>query len=357
MPRSSGCASSRSPKIYDLEVERVRGWVEGKRLRRVLVQAPDGLKAYLDPLLEILEDAGVEVYLSSSHAWGGCDLALGEARSVGADGIVHVGHHGPVRFDPPEDPRVLFVPGFARVDPVPAVERAVDILMAWGVRRVSLTAVVQHIKELERIRRVLAGSGIEVCVGRGEVCRQYKGLITGCDPGAAKVDGVDAHVVVAGGRFHAIGVALSVNEPVVGVDPYLSRAFTVEDEVRRIVARRLDDLTRALDARDALVLLSIKPGQHAPRLARRVAAALRGAGLRVRVATFDDVDECKLRNLGSFDLIVNTACPRLVTDDRGLFPAPVINPGEIKYILAGELSTYKKADVLNLSCEVCAWRR
>lgn len=331
---------------YLLEEDRAVEWAARRGHRRLLIQAPDGVKRYLSSLVERLEEEGFEVVLSGSHAWGGCDLALREAEAAGADALIHVGHHGPVRFNPP--PNVLFIPGRSRVDVVPAVEEAAAKLAGEEVARVAVLATVQHVHALAAAARVLEEYGVRAVLPRSPDPYMCKGLVTGCDVRAAEaVKGfVDAFLVVGGGTFHALGVALATGKAVVVADPYAGRAIEVEREARRVVAVRLSHLSEAMDAREAVVVASIKPGQRAPTPLDRVRKLLRERGVRSRVLIVDDVERGVLEDYGVADLYVNTACPRLATDDYSLFPGPVVNLGELPYVFAGSLEGYEPGAAL-----------
>ncbi len=329
--------------MYDLEVDKAVRWVRERGYREVLVQAPDGIKPYLAPLLEALEEEGVEPLVSASHAWGGCDLAFSEARALGVGAIIHVGHHGPVRvrelaFD------TLFIPAYAEVDPAPALERGLALAEDEGFRRIVLLCSVQHLRELPRMVALAARSGFEVV--RAGVAG-VPGLIIGCDPSAAPVD-ADGVLVVSGGKFHALGAALASSKPTVAIDPFTQRVELLDREVRKVVALRLSHLLEALEARSFAVVLSIKPGQVNRSACRWAVHALRQAGKRVTVVVVNDVSREVLENVSGVDAFVNTACPRLATDDAYLFPGPVVNVGELRYLLRGRLEDYSPRSVFSL---------
>ena len=59
---------------------------------RVLLQFPEGLKRLALEYAQKYEAQGHEVFVSSSSCYGACDLALDEAKKIGAKKIVHFGH-------------------------------------------------------------------------------------------------------------------------------------------------------------------------------------------------------------------------------------------------------------------------
>ena len=325
--------------MYDFEVEKVLKWVKGSDAKFLLVQAPDGLKPYLSSLLEALEEIGITVVLSGEHSWGGCDLAFCEAEALGIKHILHVGHHGPVRFKI-SGFNVLFIPGYAalRLD----VEPLLSQLKAMRAGRVGLAASVQHLRALEEVRRELEEEGFEVKIGGG----RFPGLVIGCDYSATMVADVDVYVVIAGGVFHALGLSFMTDREVLAFDPYLGRVRTVEKLRQRVLARRLSDLSEAASAEKFFILVSVKPGQNRFALALEVKRRLEKAGRRGLIVALNEFSGEKLLNLGSCDAFVNTACPRLTTDNRDMFPRPVVNPGELRYVLEGNLAEYDLRSVL-----------
>ena len=264
-----------------------------------------------------------------------------DAETLGADAIIHVGHHGPVRFEPPSN--VLFVPAYSSVEIAGVVEKAALKLAEEGIRKVGLLTTVQHVHLLKEAEAVLEECGLEAVSSRSPDPHMWKSLITGCDVRAAEsVRGeVDAFLVVSGGLFHALGVALATGAKVVAADPYTGRVTGIDEEARRAVALRLSQLSEALDAREAVVITSTKPGQWVgASVLRRIRELLAKKGIKCRTLVVNDVERSLLEDYGPADFYVNTACPRLAIDDYELFPSPVINLGEIPCLLSGDLSSY-----------------
>jgi 2-(3-amino-3-carboxypropyl)histidine synthase len=104
-------------------------------------------------------------------------------------------------------------------------------------------------------------------------------------------------------------------------------------------------LSRAMEVRRFAVLVSAKPGQRRLQVAELVAKALRRSGREALLVVLDEVTREALENLAGFEAFVNTACPRLAVDDAEIFPAPVVNVGELKYVLKGSLDGYSPRDV------------
>ncbi len=322
---------------YLFDLEAVERWAREKGVRRLLLQAPDGMKAAAVELARRLEQKGFEAIISGSHAWGGCDVAYDEAESVGAEGILHLGHHGFVGHSGGRVP-VLFLPAPSSSDPVPVFRRALEEVLAEGHLEVALGVTVQHAHLVGRLEEVAGEVGVTLHVGE---FGGFKGLVVGCN--YSSLSGGSAVVIVAGGVFHGLGAALWTGKPTWVADPYLREVRRID--VRKFLAVRLEMLSRAMEARRFAVLVSAKPGQRRLHVAKLAAEALRRSGREASLVVLDEVTREALENLPGFDAFVNTACPRLAVDDAEMFPAPVVNAGELKYLLRGSLEGYSPRDV------------
>jgi len=311
--------------------------------KRVLVQAPDGLKGFALKVAEELGGMGVDAFVSGSHAWGGCDVAFGEAERVGATLILHIGHHGPVRFKMPDTPTVVFAPAYLNRSPAEALRSAARLASERGYRRVVLGMTVQHVRYLHHAVAVLEEEGLEAAHFPGPL--GIEGLVIGCDYSSLR-GGFDAAIIVAAGRFHPLGAALWTGKPAIAADPYAGSAWEVD--AKPYISRHLYSLSKAVDAESFLVVVSTKPGQENLRGAEKAAAMLREAGKKVEIAVFDEVSREALVNLGGFDAYINSACPRLVVDDPHLFPGPAVNVGETRFLTSGNVEEWRPRDLFRL---------
>ena len=61
-------------------------------MMKILLQFPEGLKQKAVEIAKKYEKKGDVVFLSAAPCYGACDLALDEARAIGAKKIIHFGH-------------------------------------------------------------------------------------------------------------------------------------------------------------------------------------------------------------------------------------------------------------------------
>ncbi|MEJ2127005.1 MAG: diphthamide synthesis protein, partial [Candidatus Bathyarchaeota archaeon] len=77
---------------FDFEENRLKRELAKQAPKIVLLQLPEGLKPQAPFLTKIVEQAGALPIVSSDPCYGACDLAVSEAKLLGADLIVHYGH-------------------------------------------------------------------------------------------------------------------------------------------------------------------------------------------------------------------------------------------------------------------------
>ena len=77
---------------FDLEEKRLKEEIKKRKPKIVLLQLPEGLKPDAPRLAAVVEEAGALPIVSSDPCYGACDLAVSEAKLLGADLIVHYGH-------------------------------------------------------------------------------------------------------------------------------------------------------------------------------------------------------------------------------------------------------------------------
>lgn len=80
-------------QIYDLELDKVIKNIQKHRIKKVLLQFPEGLKSYSQEVVSFIENkTGCECFIWMGSCFGACDLPL-EVEKLGIDLIVHFGHN------------------------------------------------------------------------------------------------------------------------------------------------------------------------------------------------------------------------------------------------------------------------
>jgi 2-(3-amino-3-carboxypropyl)histidine synthase len=284
---------------------------------RILLQFPEGLKKLALDEAKNLEGEGHEVFISASQCFGACDLALDEARAIGAERIIHWGHSDfGVRSRIPVEYREYRL----TVDVKSVISTALPKLI--GYERIGVLTTVQHLDQLDELKSLLREAGKKVFIGRGTRAR-YPGQVLGCDSGAAEeVEGkVDCYLYFGGGLFHP---KFETRRRVLRADPFSGKAEWMDRQMGLARKRRKAGMNALVAAKSVGILVSTKPGQKSVANALRVSRELEKCGKRCPLLVSNTFDFGALRNFRGIDCYVNSACPRL-SEDSEAAGKPIIN--------------------------------
>ena len=169
--------------------------------------------------------------------------------------------------------------------------------------------------------------------------------ILGCYYQPLVKSNVDAYVVVAGGYFHAVGLALALgmSKPVYRADPYTGMVENVTDIARRWLAKRYWVIRQAMNAQRFGVIVGLFPGQYRPGVVDTVTKLLKRAGRDYKLLYSERLNREYLDNLSpdDYDAFIVTSCPRLAIEDLGDYWKPVLTPGEAFMAITGRLERYR----------------
>ncbi len=302
---------------------------------RIILQVPEGLKQEALSHAARLSAQGHSVFLSASACFGACDLALDEARHIGAKKLIHYGHAEFSRVHVP-GLKVEYIPYYAELDWKATgvmLQKAASLLHASGAKKLSLVFPIQHAKNAARVRGQLAKAGFSVASGKGGSHTRAVGQVLGCDgtaaySGAARSAGTV--VYFGGGKFHPTGIP--AGKPVLCADPHLQDAYWITDEIAKQEKRKNGALLAASEAKTFGILLSTKPGQMNTAGAELAKKLIEKKGRRAEILVANEFSPLALANFLKFDAYINTACQR-ISDDREAYGKPVVNIADIKRLL------------------------
>ncbi|MDI9644975.1 MAG: diphthamide biosynthesis enzyme Dph2 [Candidatus Verstraetearchaeota archaeon] len=312
--------------MYELELEKVASEVTRRGARKVLVQAPDGLKQFLRDFIVELSKL-CKVYVSGSPCYGGCDLEYERAQILGVDLVIHIGHE---KFLETKEPLpTLYIPALHSVEAGTLVAESARFLKERGYRRVGLLASVQHRNLIPEFAAVLEGAGISPAIDS-----KTGGVVLGCRTEGAKrlEEEVDAFLLIGGGDFHALGVALDVEKEVFIADPYRGAVRSSSHLKRRALAKRWWAISQTASARNVGLVVVMKTGQHNPLLAESIAAELEILGKEVFMIAAEEVNWERLSTFTFIESFVVTGCPRIALDNREWIK-PVLNEYEVRELI------------------------
>ncbi|WP_258083177.1 diphthamide biosynthesis enzyme Dph2 [Thermococcus thermotolerans] len=295
--------------------------------KRVLIQTPEGLKKEAQSLADFLEENGIEAIISGDINYGACDPADREAKLLGCDALIHLGHsYMRLHLEVP----TIFVPAFAGVDVVPALEKNLGEIRKLG-KRIALVTTAQHIHQLGKAKEFLEQKGFDVLVGKGDSRVSWPGQVLGCNFSAAKLD-ADGVLFIGAGYFHPLGVAVATGKPTLAVNPYSGDAIWMDREAERLIRKRWAQIAKAMDAQKFGVITSTKKGQLRLAEAKRVVELLREHGKYARLIAMNHINYPALEGF-DFDAYVVVACPRVPIDDYENWRKPVLTPAEVEILL------------------------
>ena len=296
---------------------------------RILLQFPEGLKQKALEHAKKLEAEGNEVIISASPTFGACDLALDEARKIGADTLIHFGHaeFGHADFN------VKYVE--YRIDaPLDMLPESLKQLENY--RRICLMTTIQHVHQLAAIKKFYEERGKEIVFNKPNRATKTEGQILGCDAGnvSALDKEVDAFVYFGGGTFHPTGALLQTTKPFFLIDPFQKRMERI-DYMRETYAKRSrGKVLTSLEAKNFGILVSTKNGQYNMELAKALKKKIEKAGCTAAILISNTFDFESINNMLEFDAFVNTACPRLASDDSVRVRRPLLSPNELDELIS-----------------------
>ena len=320
-------------KGFDFEEERIKQEITKLGAKRVLLQLPEGLKPEGPRLAKIIEKTGALPIISADPCYGACDIATAEAEHLGIDLILHFGHAKLVKH---EQVPTVYVEARATVTVDDAVEKSVPLLSKWD--KIGLATTVQHVQALDDAREILVRAGKTVVIGdAGRM--NYSGQVSGCDYSNVRsiANDVEAFLFIGGGRFHALGIALSTSKPTIIADPYEKRAYSIDDEAQKILKQRWACIAEAEHAKTLGVIVGLKPGQKRLDDALKIKEIAEKNGKAAFLLAIREILPESLMEFPTVDAYVNTACPRISLDAPSKFRKPVLTVNEFM-VVSGESS-------------------
>jgi 2-(3-amino-3-carboxypropyl)histidine synthase len=292
---------------------------------KILLQFPEGLKKEASKHATKLKDDGHEVFLSGSACYGACDLALSQAKEINADKIVHFGHSRFIRCKLPVD--VEYWEYHVDAD-MEAFKKAIEKLK--NHQKIALGTTVQHIHQIDVMKKILKDSGFTVLTAKGKKTG-HEAQILGCDAGAVtSIDDADAILIVCDGLFHPLASKSEI--PVFQVQPNTGQLREISKELDASWKKRRGAMISASSAESFAILLSTKPGQMNIKGALLAKERLEEIGKSADIVVSDEIDPDSLLNFGVFEAYINTACPR-IADDTKRFSRPIVNVGQLDELI------------------------
>jgi 2-(3-amino-3-carboxypropyl)histidine synthase len=308
---------------HELEIADIVVKIKDLKADTVGLQFPEGLKVHAVKVARQIEnETGATVIISADPCYGACDVADVDM-GTSVDVLVHFGHRPlPIDYDVP----VIFVDASSNIDVIGCVQSAMGLLE--GYKRIGLVTTTQHLHLLDEVADFLKQNGKEIVMNQG--AGTVRGQVLGCNFSAIKNIDADAFLYVGSGNFHALGIKLFTDKPVVIADPYLGEAREIDEFTDRILRIRSARIAKAMDAEKFGIIVSSKKGQSRLELAKTLKNMLKQEGKEGFILFMDDVSPNLLLPFMDLDAFVMTACPRIAIDDSKMYKKPLLTPQELE---------------------------
>jgi 2-(3-amino-3-carboxypropyl)histidine synthase len=313
--------------VFDLEKERLIEAIKRRKAKKVLIQLPNGLKNYAINLSSFIEEnTGAIAYISGGPCYGGCDLALQEARMLNVDLIVHYGHSQFV-FNDFHDFNVAYFYALFKLDPSNLIVKALSLMEKK--KKYGLATTIQHLNYLENVKKILDKNGYTAIIPSKGKFAIHSGQIVGCDYSPLKSieNEIDCCIII-GSYFHGLGATLCLDKPIILVDPYSNKVSDISHERNKVLKQRYSYISAAKAAKNIGIIIGMKIGQYKPKIAQRLRKLVKESGKNSIFVCMDEVAPEYINNFTEIDAFINTACPRVSIDDATRFIKPILTPKE-----------------------------
>jgi len=293
---------------------------ELKRLKpkKILVQLPEGIKTKAIELEELFSKLKIEVIFSGETAWGGCCLAIEEARKFGVDLIVHFGHAEFMKSDFP----VIYVEIKDDLDLMPILEKSLDNLRDY--KKIGLSLSVQHKDDLQSVLDFYKKNEKEIIVSKQSGRVFYEGQVIGCEYSGLKIIEKDVEAfIVIGNRFHSVGAALAINKPVYLLDVYNNEVSNMYEFREKLVKERAMAIDRFKRAKNIGIIVEAKFGQNFGNYDVLI-EKFKKRGKNPILISMSEITPEKIMNFYNIEAFVELACPRIAVDDYSRYGKPML---------------------------------
>lgn len=309
-----------------MDLGKISEKLKSMKAKRIMIQVPEGLKMKVQSFAQDLEDKGFEVFVSCEPCFGACDLMDTEAKELGCDVLLHIGH---TDFGVKPKLPVIYEPYTFDADPLPALEKHGDEIKKY--KKIGLVTTAQFLNTVEKVKTYLEQAGIKVLM-HDQTRSGKQAQVLGCDYSAALPlqKNVDAFLYIGSGIFHPLGLALKTEKPVLAlnIETFELQDMTERrDKLRKIKAFHIG---QAQEADRFGILLTTKPGQMLLKQAENIKQALEDKGKKAYILVMNQVTPEKIMGV-DVEILVNCSCPRM-DEDFSLFKKPILNPEDINKI-------------------------
>lgn len=319
---------------YMWDFSKIKSFVRNRKGERIGLQVPEGLLFHSEDIAARLEEeCGTEFFLFGEPTYGPCDIPS-NLRDLKIDSLLHLGH-APLHSVKPDVP-TLFVELRTRINVLDGFETVLKNIQS----SVGLVTTIQHIHQINGVKKFLEKRGFHVFIGKGDGRLCYKGQVLGCNfSSATNIEGkVKGFLFFGSGVFHPLGLSFITKKPVTVYDPYskdIISSTALKEFKEKILKQRGGAIAKGKESEKIGVIVCTKIGQRRLELAKKLKRLLESQKKKTTLIFVNNLIPDHLDNLG-LDAYVCTACPRIAIDDYLRFKKPVLTPVEVD-IMSGKL--------------------
>jgi 2-(3-amino-3-carboxypropyl)histidine synthase len=290
--------------------------------KKIGIQAPDGLLNTILELAEKIEEKhGVETMILFDSSYGTCDLMNLDARRLGLDLVLNLGHS--VGVDKIGKYTYLIDVEYD-VDFRPVLDLALEQFKGT-FSKIGVVTISNHRSQLDAAVSYLSDKGLPAVKGESEGML-FDGQVFGCNYYSARniAKDVDAFFFLGQSRFHAIGVRLNTRKPTFMLDPFFNLVEDMGKEAEHVERKAILSVLKARNAERIGVIVSMKEGQLFRKQAEEIRDRLTGLGKKTYLFHLREVNAQRVAAIRGIDAFVETACPRVALDNED-FDRPMLS--------------------------------
>ncbi|TDH73493.1 hypothetical protein CCR75_007427 [Bremia lactucae] len=316
------------PWNYNFEIRKTVWRIRQAGSKRVALQFPEGLLLYSCVISDIIEQfTGADSLILGDVTYGACCVDDLSAIALGADFMVHYGHSCLVPIDVTSI-KMLYV----FVDIAIDVDHLIDCikLSFTPETKLALMGTIQFSSSIHLVSFRLKDYFKILVVP--QVKPLSPGEVLGCT--SPVIDGMDALVFIADGRFH-LESAMIMNPDLVAYryDPY-PKVLTIEKyDLPQMMEVRRAAIDQAKGAKKFGIVLGTLGRQGNPQILDHIKQLLEYSGRNYFVLLLSELFPDKLARFKDIDAWIQIACPRLSIDWGYAFSKPLLTAYEAEVCL------------------------
>lgn len=303
---------------FNFETQKLIAELKKLKPKKVLVQLPEGIKKHANQISKTIEKLGIKVVFSGETCWGGCAIAVQEAKALGVDLIIHFGHAKFIDVDFP----VLYIEIKDELNLNSILKKSLKELEKY--KTIGLSYSIQHRHDVNNIIKFYEEHGKKVILSKKSGYAAYEGHVLGCEYSGLRAieKQIDCFVII-GNRFHSIGACLAVKKPVILIDVYNHKVCEVGGIRNKILKQRANSIQKLKDARNVGIITEEKIGQKFSSV-ELLAGKLKKQDKNVVIITMNEITPDKLMNFYDINCFIVLACPRIAIDDFAKYSKPIV---------------------------------